>query len=116
MEQIVQTHTSAQPKEDQIIKYGGDIYMIVYEKDLVDIYIENIEETYNNLELQSLPLEKLCKVHKFYINSTTWKHVDLVGDWESTLIHENITGKHPRKGKYKVKNRRKNSSARSEST
>jgi hypothetical protein len=44
--------------------------MIVDEQDLASIDLDKLEEAYINQELQSLPLEKLCKVHKVYMDST----------------------------------------------
>jgi len=45
------------------------LYLILIHPPLsIDLY--KLEETYNRKELQSLPLEKLHKVHKFYIDST----------------------------------------------
>ena len=44
--------------------------LIMDETDLGDIDLENLEESYNKQELQTLPLEQLCKVHKVYLNST----------------------------------------------
>jgi hypothetical protein len=45
--------------------------MILDEIELAYIYLEYLEEAYHKQELQSIPLEKLCKVHKVYLNSTT---------------------------------------------
>jgi hypothetical protein len=56
---------------DQYAEEGGDTEMNVDEKDLADIDLEKLEEAYNRKELQSIPLEATCKVHKVYIDSTT---------------------------------------------
>lgn len=49
---------------------GEDMEMIVYEKYLMDIDLYLLVEDYNKKYLQPLPLKKLYKVHKFYIDST----------------------------------------------
>jgi hypothetical protein len=66
-------HTSTQGKEDhQGDKMGGngDTLMQLDEQDLVDIDLEKLEEALNRKDLQTIPVEQLCKVHKVFIDST----------------------------------------------
>jgi hypothetical protein len=42
------------------------------EKELVEIDLVRLEEAYHKQELQYVPLEQLRKVHKVFLNSTTW--------------------------------------------
>jgi hypothetical protein len=50
---------------------GGDIIMQIDEKELEDIDLDKIEDSFNWKELQSIKLEQLRKVHKFFIESTS---------------------------------------------
>jgi len=71
LKHLTRPSNSIQIEEDQLMEYGGDMDMIVDEKEMAEIDLEWLEEAYHKKELQSLPLEQLCKVHKVYINSTT---------------------------------------------
>jgi hypothetical protein len=39
------------------------------EREIVEIYLETIEDAFNKKELKSIPVEKLRKVHKVFIKS-----------------------------------------------
>ena len=45
--------------------------MQIDEKELEDIDLDKLEDAFNQKEIQSIPVEKLRKVHKVFINSTT---------------------------------------------
>jgi hypothetical protein len=77
----------------------GDIDMQLDDKELAEIDLEKLEEAYHKKELQSLPLEQLCKVHKVYLNSTQEKHPYLEVVLESIQTCERIIHKNPKEGK-----------------
>jgi hypothetical protein len=45
--------------------------MQLEKRDLVGIDLEKLEEALNQKDLQTLPEEQLCKVHKVFLNSST---------------------------------------------
>ena len=44
--------------------------MLMAETSLVDIDLEKLEEALNQKDLQHIPVDQLCKVHKVFTNST----------------------------------------------
>jgi len=44
--------------------------MLMDETSLVDIDLEKLEEALNQKDLQHIPVDQLCKVHKVFTNST----------------------------------------------
>jgi hypothetical protein len=48
----------------------GDTPMQLDDRDLAGIDLEKIEEALNQKDLQTLPEEQLCKVHKVFLNSS----------------------------------------------
>jgi hypothetical protein len=52
------------------VRGGGDTSMQLDEQDLADIELEKLEEAFNIKELQTIPVEQLKNMHKYFIYST----------------------------------------------